>query len=122
MDVMLNISSNTLDDDHLQSLTSDLCTTLSREADVTATLAEESVSGGTRGVEITLGTIIITFLSSGSAIALFNVLRSYFDRDSSLEMELEREDGRRLRINAQNVRPTQMDQALEQISMFLGDS
>jgi hypothetical protein len=106
----------------LPSLTSNLCITLIREADVTAILAEESVSGGTRGVDIPLGTIIITFLSSGSAIALFNVLRSYFDRDSSLEMELEREDGRRLRINAQNVRPTQMNQALEQISTFLGDS
>ena len=122
MEVILNISSNALDDDDLQSLTSNLCITLIREADVTAILAEESVSGGTRGVDIPLGTIIITFLSSGSAIALFNVLRSYFDRDSSLEMELEREDGRRLRINAQNVRPTQMNQALEQISTFLGDS
>ena len=122
IDVILNISSDALDDNDLQSLTSNLCTTLSRETDVTATLAEESVSDGTRGAEIILGTLIITFLSSGSAVALFNVLRSYFDRDSSLEMSLERGDGKKLKIKTHNFSSDQINETFEHVREFFGHS
>ena len=122
MDTTLSMSSSSLGDEDLQALIRDLSVALNREADVSATLPEEPPVEGKKGLEIALGTIAITFLSKVSPVALFNVLRSYVDRDSSIEIEFEREDGRRLRIRAQNFQRDEVDRTFERAREFFGDS
>ena len=118
MDVTLSISSDDLVDEDLQALALDLCTTLNQETDVNAALPEGDSGPGTKGAEIEIGTVVLTFLSSGSAVALFNVLKSYIERDSSIDMEFEREDGRKLKIRTQNVPTEEMDRNFERAREF----
>jgi hypothetical protein len=119
MTIALSLSSNELDDEKIQGLALDLCKTLERETDVVAKLAEGSSLPGTKGEPIILATIILSFITSGAAAAMFNVFKSYFDRNSTLDMELQRKDGRKFRIQAQNVSPKQFDHTIKQAKEFL---
>ena len=121
MDVKVAITSERLSDVDLQSLTQQLCTTIVQEAGLDAEMAEQPGSSDTRGAEVALGTIALAFLTSGSAVALFNVFKSYFDRESSLEIELERPDGRRFRMSAQNVGQSHLNRTLQGVQEFLRD-
>jgi hypothetical protein len=121
MAIALFLSSNELDDEKIQGLTLDLCKTLERETDVTATLAEGSSLPGTKGEPIILATIILSFITSGAAAAMFNVFKSYFDRNSTLEMEFQRKDGKNFRIKAQNLSPKQFDHTMQQAKEFLSE-
>jgi hypothetical protein len=119
MTVALSLSSNELDDEKLQNIALELCKTLERETDVAAKLAEGPSLPGTKGEPIILATIILSFITSGAAVAMFNVFKSYFDRNSTLEMEFQRKDGRKFRIQAQNVSPKQLDHTIQQAKDFM---
>ena len=122
MDVRLSITSSDLDAEDIHDLSIDLSMTLIRETDVDAKLAERPTETGGKGEPITVGIIMLAFLTSGAAVSLLNVLKSYFERDSSLEMEFQREDGTKLRIRAENVRSDQIARTREFAREFLGDA
>lgn len=120
MDATLSIASADLVAEDLQHLTHNLCRTLNRETEVEAMLPEQSGGAGTKGDPITLSTLMLTFLSSGAAVALFNVLKSYFERSPSLEMELQRKDGKIFKLRAKNLHSDQINQTMELVHAFLG--
>ena len=117
MDVTLSISSDDLSDDDLQALTRSFCVTLNNETDVKAELVEQAGDPGTKGVDLVVGLIALVF-TSGSAVAALNVLKSYFERNSSLKVQLTRQDGETLKIEAQNLNSRQMNQTLERLVEF----
>lgn len=114
MVVMLALSSKDLNEEDLQELTIELRRTLVDETDIDAELVEGSSEKGSRGEPITLGLIALTFLTSGAAVALFNVFKSFFDRKKYLELEMIKEDGTKINIKAENIR-------LEDLKDFLGN-
>ena len=121
MEVTLSMSSAELSDDGIQGLTTNLCRTITKETDIEAELAEGTYQKGSRGDPITLGLIALTFLSSGSAVALLNILKSYFERDSSLTVDIQRNDGAKLAINAKNMKPEQIEDTFNRARVFLGE-
>jgi hypothetical protein len=50
---------------------------------------------------------------------LFEVLKTYFSRESSLEIELVRQDGRRIELSAQNMKPEHMDSVISSLQELL---
>jgi len=104
MVVTLALLSKDLNDEALQELTIELRRTLIDETDIEAELVKglsekgiqgepitsDSVKGSSkkrsRG-EPTLGLIVLTFLTSGAAVALFEVFKSFFDRRKYLEWQ-----------------------------------
>lgn len=110
----LSISSEELNDEDLQDLTIELRRTLIDETNIDAELMEGVTEKESRGEPITLGLIALTFLTSGAAIALFNVFKTFFDRNTSIELELTKDDGSKLNIKAENIR-------LEDLKNFLGN-
>lgn len=119
MEVTLSISSEELSDSQIQALTKDLCRTIPKETDIEAELVEGTTQKGAKGEPITLGLIALTFLSSGVAVALINVLKSYFERETSLEVNLRRKDGAKLMINAKNMRSDQIEETFNRAKEFL---
>jgi hypothetical protein len=112
-----------LSEEDLQELTFELTRTLNRETDLVASLPDEKVgSGGTKGDAIALGQIILTALSSGTMVALFGVIRSYFERRSSLEVACERKDGEKFMIRVENLKPDRIDQTMKMAKEFFGGS
>ena len=108
-----------MSDEDVDTLSRDLCLALNRETDVRAELPEGPRVLGSRGDPVTIGTILLASLTSGSAVALFGVLKSYFERNSSLEMELRRGDGRTLKVRSDNLSSGQLNRTLDMAAEFL---
>jgi len=121
MSLRLSLVSAELDAADLQALTRDFCNTANQEDGLSVELAHEAAPPGTRSPAlIQIGTLALTFLSSGAAAALINVCKTYFERTSSLELSFERADGKKLSIKAQNVRSDQIARTLETVREFSG--
>ena len=113
MKVELTILNKDIAGEELHQLTNDLCQTIRNETDIEADFKEsESLTAGTKGEPISLSMLMLTFLSSGAAVALFNVIKAYFERNSSLNIQLQREDGKKLTINSENINKEQINKLL----------
>lgn len=120
MSVTLSINSSELNAEDIHELALDLSRTLEQEADISANLAEGTSEAGTKGEPITVGVLILTVLKSSVVASMFGVLKSYFERNSTLEMEFQRGDGSKLKIKAENVRPDQIERTMESAREFFG--
>ena len=121
MDSTLQLTASDLSDEDLQKLTLELSKTLNDETEAKATMPEKPGGPGSKGDPITLGTIILTALSSGTVVALFNVTKSYIERKPSLEIELKREDGQQLNIKAEQLHNNQIDHTIKLAKDFIGE-
>jgi hypothetical protein len=68
--------------------------------------AEESYhqgSPGTRGDALSVGQLVLAFLTGGAATALIECLRAYLTRDDTLSIDLSTNDGKKITINSKNV-------------------
>ena len=119
MKLSLLVSCPDLSDEKLQLLTGDLANTLNKETELTGTLAEQTKKRGAKGVPITIGMIVLTALSSGTVVALFNVLKSYFERRPSLEVVIKRADEKEVTIQAENLTKKQFDQTIKMANEFI---
>jgi hypothetical protein len=115
MNVTLNLSSSELDGEDLQNLTRQLCDSIVNETDINAEIPSGVVQQGHKGDPITLGLIALTFIKSGAAVALFNVLKAYFERNSSFTIKAKKADGTELEITAQNMKLEQIQALLSQL-------
>jgi len=122
MTVRLTIQSETVSPERLQEMTLDFRQTLTRETGILATVPQESVEPGARGDPITIGALILTFLTSGAAVALCEVVKAFFERNSTLTIEFEREDGRKLKINSENFQADQVERTLSTVKGFFAKS
>lgn len=117
----LQVTSQRLDPGALQSMTRELAGAINRSTDVSADLPEGETAPGHRGDAVTLGTIALSFITSGAAVALFQVLKAYFERDESLVMEFERPDGRKMIIKAENMSAERIDSSVALAQTFFAD-
>lgn len=120
MAVKLVVSSEELVDEDLQVLAADLCKSISRETDIDAKLPEGSINEKAKGEPITLGVILLYSIKFGALAALFGVLKSYFERESSLEVNIQRDDGVIISINAKNMHTDQIERTFKKVNEFLG--
>ncbi len=62
-----------------------------------------SAAAGSRGELVTLGTFAMAFVTSGSVVALFNILKSYLERSEELSIEFVKKDGSPVKLILKNV-------------------
>ena len=118
MQVTLALASPDLSAEQLQTLTLDVRRTLVRETDIAASVPEGTPGASERGDAVTIGTLVLTFMTSGAAVALCEIAKTYFQRNSSLAMEFRRDDGRTLKIAAENLRADQVDKTIATAKRF----
>ena len=121
MPISLTIEAPGLSEDDLQQITQELRQTINDETEVSAELQYGAPIPGGRGEPITLATLALAFLTSGAAVALFGVLKAYFERNASLKIILTRPDGRTLELGAENLRAGQIDRTLALAEDFVGE-
>ena len=121
MNSTLQLTASDLSDEDLQKLTLELSKTLNDETEAKATIPEKPGGPGSKGDPITLGTIILAALSSGTVVALFNVIKSYIERKPSLELEFKLKDGQQLKIKAEQLNKDQIDQTIHMANDFFGE-
>src|SRR6266849_2317983 len=120
MKVNILVTSPLHDETFVQKLTQDLSKSLNRQDDIDSELAMAPTRSGSKGDPITIGTLLVTLLGGGGVIvSLIGVLKSFFDRSKTIEIELERPDGKKLKLKAPDLDKT--ERALEMVNDFLGD-
>ena len=120
MDLTLQVSSPSLSDEEMHDLTRKMARTINSETDISSQVPEHPPTPGAKGEPITIGVLILSFLSSGgAAVALIGVLKTYFDRVSNLTIEVKRPDGSQVSISAQNMKPEQIEDTIACLSSLL---
>lgn len=66
-------------------------------------ISGSSAPSGSRGDLFTVGTFAMALVTSGSVVALFNILKSYLDRSEELSIELVRANGSPVKLAMKNV-------------------
>jgi hypothetical protein len=120
METTLSISCEDLSSDILQRFVFEINRELNAEGMVSK-IPEKPASPGGRGDMITTGQLVLTALSSGTVVALFNCIKPFFERKSSLKMAFERKDGAKLVIEGDHLNRHQIDQAVKTAKEFFGD-
>lgn len=116
MAITLNISNSQLDKEGLDRLTQELCQVIEDETDIAPKLGASAGKQGTKAAEIiTIGAIVLTFLESGAAVALFGIFKSYFDRQPSLELSFKDGKGLDVTVNAKNIDSADIQQLIAQL-------
>jgi hypothetical protein len=112
MDLTLTLTTPDFAGKDLQRLSLDLAHSLARDGGITAETVEGSALPSTRGDAITLGVLALSFLTSGAAVALLNVFKSYFERSAAMTVELLRADGAKLTVAAADLGAGRFEQTL----------
>ncbi|MCI5194647.1 MAG: hypothetical protein D3919_00145 [Candidatus Electrothrix sp. AW5] len=119
MNAILNLHDNQMSDEGMQELTFELKNSLNRETDLTAQLPEEAGGLGTKGDAVTIGQIILAAVGGGGAIAaLMPVLKAYVERKPTLRIEIERPDGSKMTLEAEHLRPGQIEQTTRAVQQL----
>src|SRR5262245_1053294 len=90
----------------LQALVDEMTADLGQLLDVEAVREEIAAPPGARGAAISVGGILMTFLSGGGAVAAINVIRAYFNREPALKMRVKGAKGSEFEISAKNLDAT----------------
>lgn len=122
METKAKIRCDELTDDELLDLSTELSQMINDETDVTATPEETEATPGARGDGVAIGSLVLSFLSSGTAGSLVGVLKTFFERRPSLVIEVESGDGRRMKIEAGSLRAGQVDQTISMVERFVGET
>ena len=119
MNATLSLHDSRMAAEDLQELTVELLRSIRQETELTAKLPEERGGVGTKGDAVTIGQIMLVALSSGTMVALFQVLKSYVERKPTLEIELEL-PGKKLKIKAEHLNAGQIEQTMQAVNQFCG--
>ena len=117
--ITLTLASHQLSAELLYEESLQLIHTLQTESDIQAELPQPGTQMGAKGDPVTIGTIALTFISSGAAVALFKIIEAYLSKNSSLDFELEKADGSKLKLNASNLSSDSTNAVLAQLTTFL---
>lgn len=124
MNITVSLVSTELDDQELQGVAQELCATINEETPASAAIAEQPSAGeaGNKGDVVSIGTLVLGLLGSGGvAVSLIGVLKSYMERGRPIEIEMERPDGKKLKIKADNVGDEKIDQTMKLAREFFGE-
>lgn len=104
MNINLTLRAEGFDEQIIQGLTRELCTTINQATNFEASLGEQRSEVGTRGDPITIGTIVIAVLGAGGgAAALINVFKTYVERSKEISIKLKKEGGNEIEVSSKNI-------------------
>ena len=121
MNQNLIIRSGQLEPAEVQAMARELAGSINRHTAAQASLPNGATRPGERGDPVTLGAIVLSVITSGTAVALFQVIKAYFERDESLEMAFEGPEGRKLTIKAENMSAERIDETIAMAQAFFGE-
>jgi hypothetical protein len=108
----IRLLNDEVDAERLAQYSQEFIGTCLAESDIDAKPQQIELDATKKGDGISFAAIIITFISSGSAIAFFDILKAYLLKDKSLEIEFSGKDGETIRLNAKNITKEQFDKVL----------
>jgi len=108
----IRLTNEKIDTESLAKYSQEFIDTCLVDSDVDARPQPVKLDSTKKGDGVSFAAIIITFISSGSAIAFFDILKTYLLKDKSLEFEFSGKNGEKITLNATNLTKEQFDKAL----------
>ncbi len=121
MEATLSITGEGLSTEDLKELSIGMKRLINDETDLEAEIPKTPGKPGDKGDIPLWGQIVLTAFTSGAVVALISVLKSYVERKRSIVFEINRKDGEKLTLNAQNLSGDQVDQTLKMAQSFIGE-
>jgi hypothetical protein len=118
MNATLSLHDSRMAAEDLQNLTAELLRSIRQETELTAKLPEERGGAGAKGDPITIGAIFLAALSSGTVVALFQVLKSYVERKTTLRFKIKTADGREMILVFEHFSPEQIAQTMQAVKQL----
>jgi hypothetical protein len=97
----------------LQALVDEMTADLNQLQGAEAESESTPAPAGSRGDMISLGTIAMTFITSGAAVAAINVLKSYFEREPGLKVRMKGADGEEFELSARTANEKDVARAMK---------
>jgi hypothetical protein len=119
--VILNLE---LDDDPgiISRDTRTLLENIADRVDPDAELARaEGADGERSGDTVLLGQVAMALISSGSVVALLEIVKSYFNRKRSGKFSVTRADGSSISVEMDDVSDEQFDRTVDRLFAFTGE-
>ena len=76
---------------------------------------------GEKGAGLAFGTLLMALVTSGAVTALINVLKTYFEVNKSISLELARSDGKSVKLSATNFEREELEQTVTTLKHLLAD-
>jgi hypothetical protein len=105
MELQIVVLSNELDPERLHASTMELRRTILEETEATVSKSAVVSETGAKGDPITIGSLAVTFLTSGAAVSIFKVIEAYVTRKRSIDLEISRPDGTKFVLHTEDVSP-----------------
>jgi hypothetical protein len=116
----LTLHDSEVDSGQLQQMTRELAASINRETEIGATFPDAIPKPGQRGDPLAIGTIILQLIGSGGVIvSLVGVFKSWFERKPTLEVELQRADGAKFRLRAENLNLREIEDIRQKLDSFM---
>lgn len=103
MELQILLRSNELDPERLRAATMELRRTILEETEGTVSTPAVTPTAGAKGDPITIGSLAVTFLTSGAAVSIFKALEAYVTRKRSIDLEVSRPDGAKFVLHTEHV-------------------
>jgi hypothetical protein len=120
MDLNLTVGDPTLDAEDLHSLTTDLRKSIATHTDADASIVTGKALPGTKGDPITLGTLALALITSGTVTGLVTVLQTFVARRPSIEFEVTTSDGRVVKLKGDQFKAEQVGQTITVLKDLVG--
>jgi hypothetical protein len=120
MDLNLTVGDATLDAEDLHSLTSELRKSITTHTDADASIVTGKALPGTKGDPITLGTLALALITSGTVTGLVTVLQTFVARRPTIEFEVTRPDGQILKLKGDQLKAAHVTQTITVLEDFVG--
>ena len=101
--IQITLDGADLSDAERQSRVRQLTREIEAQTDARTALAREEGDGTTKGDPLTIGAFLVTFMTSGAAVATFNVVKSWIERDRIGRATLKGADGTEITISGANL-------------------
>jgi hypothetical protein len=120
-ELLVQLRSEDLSHADLQDIVYDLNHDLGNQPGVESELKPSSAQGSFKGDAISVGAILLKLLAGGGVLtSLIGVLRVYFQRVPTLEIELQRRAGQKMKLRAANFDPDTLKTTIRQMEKFFG--
>jgi hypothetical protein len=118
MSAQLSISPNSLEPEDLDRLSRDLERQLTETGGVAFSPTPPLVASGQRGDPVTIGTLLLAAVTSGTVSALFNIIKSFVDRGLDLTFEGTGSDGKPIKIAMKGIKLTKFRSMLFELGVL----
>jgi hypothetical protein len=117
----MELKSRRIEKDNLVTITRTLRNQLSSSADLKVDFARRQSDGTDKGPLKDGAKLAFEFIKSDAIPLIIDTINGYFKRESTLEMEFERPDGKKLKLNAKNFSSESIEQTRQMAREFFED-